>query len=499
MALAAPNGYVDLYSAVNRQNTDLNIIGVVTDCLPATLSRGTDWMCTFSLADSRVGGYGEGLKVRFFRPRESELPAIRGTGDVVVLRNVKSKIWSGMTVIMSGWASSWIVFPASSIPEKPPPNCVQLKYIKDVRAPVPTSAEMLYAISLCNAQDRNTFTAPAEPRATLIPTTEPSLSGSNSRQKFSVVKDVVIDKFYDLVGQVVKIFPNNGRTELYITDYTSNTLLYNYEWGREGEDGVPKEGDPHGYLPRASGKKWRGPFGKMTLMVTLWPPHSYFAETNVKEDDFVFLRNVRIKYSGDVKLEGGLHTDRRDSDRIDVNILKDCSDDRVKDVLRRKKEYGKNFKQQSEELIAEARGQKRKAGEEGENLSKAQARKRRKQLREREQQERQRQQRQSNDENDNNQKGDQNAGPPVILKRKIELNQNGQSFTTELRLENGLLTLLCPFSPMHSSVRPSPLSFLNSLARPKSLYQHASRENLYASLSKYLFSCHRPCGRFLPA
>ena len=380
MEAAVPSGYTDLYKASNRYNAELNLMGVVTDFLPPTQSRGSDWMCTFTIADSTYGGGGDGLKVRFFRPTQTELPCIKGTGDVVVLRNVKVKQWSGMTIAMSSWGSSWIVFLADTIPTKVPSSHMVLKHLKDLRAPVPSISESLYAIALCNSQDRKCFTAPVESNVPSISTSssleKPSFSiAPVQRQKFSLVENVAIDSFYDLVGQVVKLYPNNGRTELYITDYTSNNLLYAYEWGREGE-ASSRDGDPYGYAPRSS-NKWRGPLGKMTLTVTLWPPHSHFVHSDVKEDDFVFLRNVRIKYSADSKVEGGMHTDRRYPDRIDVTVLRDHHDDRVKDVLRRKREYGKRFESQRQAFEKEARGEKRKQSDDGDELSKGQVKRKR--------------------------------------------------------------------------------------------------------------------------
>ena len=464
MTLTAPPGYVDLYKASNRPDTDINVIGVVTDFLPPARSKGTDWVCTFSLADSTLGGHGDGLKVRFFRPLDKELPAVHGIGDVVILRNVKSKLWSGMTLILSGWGSSWTVFHAASIPERIQTAQVQLKYVKETRAPAPTSVEMQYAISLCNTQDRSTFTKAEEPKAS-ISSTAPANSMSSTtiraRQKFSVVKDVVVDNFYDLVGQVVKIWPNNGRTELYISDYTSNALLFNYEWGREGNFGETRDADTYSHLSRLGSKKWPGPFGKMTLMVTLWPPHSSFAESDVKENDFVFLRNTRIKYNSDGRLEGGLHTDRRYSERIDVTILNDHSDDRVKDVLRRKKDYSKRFKQQSEELIAEARGQKRNVEEDSEPLSKNQRRKKRKQQQQEQQKQKQKQKGQSWHVNDEHQSKEEHGGEPLsILKLKNNLNQNSESLASRPPVHQPSSTNTCP-SPVHCThplIRPRPLS-----------------------------------------
>ena len=377
-----PPGFSDLFSVSSRLNVDVNVMGVVTDFLPPARSRGSDWMSTFSIAD-HTSGYGDGQKVKFFRLQESDLPRFQGTGDVVMLWNVKLKEWSGMRILLSGFASTWAVFSQPSIPAAMSSQS-PMKCIKERKAPEPKLAEMKYAVTLCNSRDRSSYSASVpETTSNISPSgiAAPTI-GFPSNPKFSLIKDMECDKFYDLVGQVVRIFPNSGRTELYITDYTQNGLLYNHEWGIDDED-ASRDGDEYGYAPRVK-KKWRGPYGKKTLTVTLWPPHTYWAQTNVKEDDFVFLRNVRAKFSADQKLEGVLHSDRRYPDRVDITILhsKDGSDDRVKDVLRRKRDYIKQFKDQSKEFVDDVRGQKRKGNDNSESLSKNQLKKKRKQERE---------------------------------------------------------------------------------------------------------------------
>lgn len=454
MALEPPSGFVDLYAASNQYNRDISIIGVVTDVLPPTRSKGSDWMLTFSITDSTITGHEYAQKVRIFNPTQAGLPAVQGTGDVIMLWNVKVKEWSGMSIVISNRATSWLVFPSSCIPEKPPPSGVQIEYLKSVRAPIPTGAQMLYATSLCNSQDRETFSAFIRPNLETksVPLSSLSSNITGSRQKFSLIKDVAVDTYYDLVGQVVKVYPNNGRVELYITDYTSNGLLYNYEWGREGENAVVREGDPYGHISRGVGKKWRGPFGKMTLTVTLWDPHAYYTQNNVKEDQFVFLRNVHIKWSRDAKVEGVLHTDKRYPSRIDITIL-DTGDDRVKDVLRRKRDYAAKFKMQSEELVGEARGQKRKQSGEGEALSKNQLRKRRKQERELAKRE------QCKTKQDLQDGGDERNARATIFP-KLELNKNSMCYKSKhADLTPNLIFNQSPAPTLRSLQGPSHLFF----------------------------------------
>ena len=423
MALILPGGFVDLYTASRRNNVEVNIMGVVIDVLPPAKSRGPDWIVTFSITDSTMVDYERGLKVRFFKPMESELPKIQGTGDVIILRSVKINQWSGMTTAISSYATSWTVFPESSIPEKALSR-LQLKYINQSRGPPPLPSEMQYAIELCNSQNRSSYI-----KALTVSSEKSDISGIQEalpnqvqpiitrREKFALVKDLQIDNFYDLVGQVVKIYPKLDHVELYITDYTSNAKLFNHQLSSPVED--DPGGDTFGYIDRNhTSRQWPGPFGKLTLTVTLWPPHSYFARSEIKEKDFVFLRNVRIKNSQDSKIEGSMHTDKRHEERIDIHLIKDHrDDDRVKNILRRKLEYIEKSKAQSGSFIDQARLPKRKQEQE-KPLSKGQ-KKRRRQQSERNSK--------SNPENIENTSQHQNSNTetlPSAKSDKLDLNKN---------------------------------------------------------------------------
>lgn len=383
MSPTIPPGCLNINSALNRLNAQVNLMGVVTDFLAPGQSKGTDLMSSFSIADSSYRGvYDGGLKVRFFSPLASELPAIRRTGDLILLRGIKIKEWSGMTVGLSTRGTSWVVFPADSIPEKAPSSAVQLKNVKNARGLAPTPAEMQYAIGLCNSLDEHTFTAPSSQltESARVPLTLNAPSTLQWRDKFALVKDVNANTYYDLVGQVVRLYASNGRVELYLTDYTGNCLLWNYPEPDEG-DGCGREGDEFSYTAgNSANKKWKGPYGKLTLTVTLWGNNAYFVQQHVKENDFVHLRNVHIKFSKDAKVEGALHSDRRYPERIDVNVLNNNDeDDRVKDVLRRKRDFWKKYNNKAEDLIHQTNALKRKDMEDDKPLSKNQARKKRKQ------------------------------------------------------------------------------------------------------------------------
>ncbi|KAL8999833.1 MAG: hypothetical protein Q9169_001373 [Polycauliona sp. 2 TL-2023] len=373
MLSKSSTGFVPVSSLSSCANREVNVIGLVIDFLPAQRSRGTDWMCSFRLADEKT--YDEGFLIRYFKPSEAELPQV-ANGDVVILQRIKISQWSGMLVGISTWSTLWTVCPATSIPAAVPTGRIHLQCNPGKGAGPPTEEQLRSAIELCNSRDRTTSnTGPPNidtpsMNSTQTAATDASIASVPSsivgrRDKFTLLKDISANMFCDLVGQVVKTYPGNGVAELYITDYTSNNLLFNYGWGHDDDD------------QDSIRPKWPGPLGKHTLAVSLFPPHSYYATSNVEESQYVFLRNTRIKYCQDSRLEGCLHTDKRYPDRVDITIIKDKNDTRIKDLLRRKLEYGKRFSDQKDAFISMSEGQKRKQTEEP-KLSKNQLKKQRK-------------------------------------------------------------------------------------------------------------------------
>ena len=346
-------------------------------------------MFTFSLADHSMGGnfgaFNEGLKVRFFRKSEGDLPPVREIGDVVILRRLKMTEYQGMRMGISGYSTGWTVFPISRWRETGSATAPSPSFIKDSKDSSPSEAEMQYARELCSlaTQTDSVSASAADPSSvglhnnsfagsTLSPpsSARPVITNSTPRRdKFSLIADVKADTYYDLTGEVVKIYPSNGVVELYISDYTSNQLLYDYEWG-SGENRDNSTYD----------RRWPGPFGKYTLMVTLWEPHSYFAQNSVEQGDIVSLRNMYVKYSKSGKLEGVVHTDRMHPERIGITVINDTAkekDSKVKNILMRRSEYERTSEKTVRKAEATARGQKRKAAGEGRQVAKSTARKRR--------------------------------------------------------------------------------------------------------------------------
>lgn len=196
---------------------------------------------------------------------------------------------------------------------------------------------------------------------------------TNSKRRCMLLKDVSCGTFVDLFGQVVKTFSEGHRFLLYVTDYTHNKGLFNYAVPDDGDGS--RDGDEFNYIGRAR-RKWPGPYGKMTIQITLWDPHAFFARQHVKEEDIIFLQNVNIKpdrHSG--RIEGSIHTDRLYPDKLYIRVLDDSdSEDRVKELIKRKRQYWKKFNE--EHPRSEDPANKRSVSDDEEQRSKVSKKKR---------------------------------------------------------------------------------------------------------------------------
>jgi protection of telomeres protein 1 len=344
-----PLGFVDLINAYEQKDKSHNVIGLIVDHLPATKSAGTDYVSTFTLWDPSWPN-GLGLKCRYFQKEEARLPQIRANGDVMLLRNLRVKDYRGETLGISHFSTSWTVFPHDSIPEsvedvttEPP----RPKFDKLAPTTAPKRTELEYITRLCNSRSRKDFAMPPPATSLQIAAIQQAAGGTPSAsredRKFSLVKDLVRPahfSFANFLGDVRRVYQNDFRVDLSITDYTAHDDLYCYAHHDEDQDA--SLGDRFGYMS-AEKKAWPGPWGRMTITIVLWEPHATFARRAVKEGDYVFLRNVKVCMGRDGRnLEGKIHGDPMNPDKINVMIYKPAdaeANPRMKSLLLRKREY----------------------------------------------------------------------------------------------------------------------------------------------------------------
>lgn len=527
MASVLPKGFVDVSTALTRRSGEVNVMGRVTDFQVPKPSRGTDWMSTFTLTDAMAAGsYDECIRVKYFKPLEREHPQIRSHGDIVLVRNLPIKEFNGAVGGLSTKTTSWTVFPVGSVPEKAPPNRLTIKNLRLPTTEEPKYSEMLYVIELCNSRDKSLDKSSGIPISSMDSSTlsasaiEKPTQGSVSstktggractsgRDKFSLIKDLEIDKFYDIVGQVVKLYANNNRLEMYVTDYTTSNSLYKYEWDKEENNTFSSS--------MSKSKKWPGPYGKMTLMTTLWPPHSDFADGLIKPGHFVFMQNVHIKSDRDNRMEGAMHEDRYYRNKVLIRGLND-DDERVKNVLRRKREYTEKFKAQSETFVRDVRSLKDN-GDQSKKPNTKTARKKRRL--ERQQQaalekdqplsKKQKKHHNAQKEEDQSPQSSPSAAQPPPPKpttksTRSDLNKNGisppfpGSFPLPLFIPDPspLLEINILHSPLHQPHNPHNPSLHYPLPGPKPHGHYPLRNNTHAPLPKQQIPRHPPSRRFL--
>lgn len=340
-----PPGSIGLTIAFETRDENYGVIGVCTDFLPITRSGGTDHTIKFTLHDPGwLSGYG--MDFRFFRKEESQLPQIRDPGDILIIKNVKTKDLKGFTVGLSNGSTNWIVLAGRSVLDSTCPQGSDITmHASSRRGLKPTKTELQYAKAIAAMEDSGLWPKPA-PVTSFQAATTTKADGTSSgapKERFRLIEDIgrpdntLGYTFVDILGEVRRIFDNDSRLEISITDYTSNKDLYEYK-SAHSEDGY--DGDKFGHI--VPQKKWPGPWGKMIMMITLWDENADFARKEVQEGKFVFLRNVQIKFDRTGhKLEGHCRGDRNRS-RVNVSVLKKHEKDgneRYKALLQRKRDY----------------------------------------------------------------------------------------------------------------------------------------------------------------
>lgn len=218
-----------------------------------------------------------------------------------------------------------------------------------------------------------------------LPTTEEfdaiKIQSARIQDKFSLLKDTKDGNFYDILVQAVKEPHDLGdKVSIWVTDYTENAAFFHHAYAGDltntGTD-VGQDGDPYGYTSKYSVAKaktdWPGPFGKRSLQMTCWEPHATSMRESVKAGTWLRLRNVQIKYgSNGSNLEGFLHDDLGAfAGKLYIEVLNtvlapgedtDSIEPRLKEAVRRKRDYEKSKKFQLKELKSGCGGKNEKAG-----------------------------------------------------------------------------------------------------------------------------------------
>ena len=277
-------------------------------------------------------------------------------------------MYNGGVSLLANRATEIHILPASKIP----PNLSGLtnsswRSYPPNKGRRPTASETAYVIEA--NQHAEDLDLPS-----IMEFQERSIQATNMKDKFALLKDVEPDRFYNILGEVVQVYDDGSyeRLTMHLSDYTANSEFYNHAWeGSQAPNG--RDGDEHNYLksrPKAR-KDWPGPYGKMSIQLTLFDGHASFVREQVKTKEWVLLRNVQIKYGNQGgRLEGFLRGDRNSFEgKVQVEVMKqsdelDENDSRWKEAVARKYQWEKKFKQEKQDLLDEAASKKRKREDE---------------------------------------------------------------------------------------------------------------------------------------
>lgn len=297
-----PPGFVPICQ-IHKQpyGKQINVVGLVTDAFTPRQTR-RDWQLTFKISVACVSPAE--IKVSFFKEDRHDLPRDVKEGAVVALQNIKVNHYQDVRSLLSSHKTAWAVFDVTKGAEQ--------GVIKS------ESTGFKHHERLLDCARRLKLGAPSKAPSS------GSVSGVRMERSPSLIKDVVVDKFHDLTGEVIKMYTaGTGAVDLHITDYTRNNLLPEY---------LPQDA---GY---GNDKKWDGPYGKRSLKIEVYDPHATWLRDNAERGSLLRLRNVRIKIGKGALLEGNLWEDRLYPEKVCVWSLTD-EDPAVQQLLGRKTGY----------------------------------------------------------------------------------------------------------------------------------------------------------------
>lgn len=330
------------------------------------LTLSVDFKSTMVLYDLSTED-GAGIDLSIFRP-EKEIPAV-SAADVIVLYNVKVQRWRSDPIsLITHFSTCILVYSASKIPR--PPQSASIAMLpppaRKAKNKDPTENEnryvsyMFHTISKDAIPDQEEFAAK-------------STASLNLKEKFSLLQDVHDSKFYDLIVQVAREpYDLGDKVTLYVSDYTENDGFFNYTW--DGVKDLETRGDVWGYTSKdkengnPKDDEWVGPYGKKAMQITVFDPHADYARNELHAGDWISIRNVYIKTGNNgMHLEGFVREARNQTASTNHMVIldthdRDSIDPKLKDAIRRCRDYNKEKKADIKRLktAEDGGGEKRK-------------------------------------------------------------------------------------------------------------------------------------------
>lgn len=320
-----------------------NVMGVCTDYLQPTQSRGTDLtmkmhLWDLSCADGSAGLSRHGMQIRMFYPSLERCPCLESTGDIVIMRNLKNRSYGSDVFGLSSRTTVWTVIYASSLADSTAPDFSDVKYkVDEDRDLRPSVEEFTYAKQLLQTKDPSSLSGPA--KSTILDVSSVIVASGGQapthKGKFRLFKDLETPTngrsglaFADLLGEVIKVYDGNSNVEIKMTDYTEHPLLYPYTPGTDDQSEYPS--------------------GRMTMNITCWDEHANYIRAAARSGDLMLgmymqLRNVQIVLDRNgAVLEGKLRGGNSNFG-CGISIYKTKEErnhnPRFKELLQRRKEH----------------------------------------------------------------------------------------------------------------------------------------------------------------
>lgn len=366
-----PPGFVtaqDILDGNVRVHSRVNVVGVITDFRSPVPTKGADWKCQIRFYDLSVeDDEGSSLSLNVFRP-EKEMPTA-GCGDVILLLSVKiQRYQSEAPSLITHKETKVHIYSAAKIPKHPANALCALRPPSRPQDRPPAQKENAYVAYMFHKIGK--ARVPTESEFEVM-----TVRSRNVKEKFSLLEGVQDGRFCDIVVQVVKEpYDQGDKITLWVSDYTENMAFFHHALD-SGILAEESDNDPFGYTTKhsmaaVSKTGWNGPFGKKSLQITCFEPHATaIRDGRISVGTWVSIRNLQVKIGHNASnLEGYLREDREaHGPKLGISPL-DPRDDpeninpRLKDALRRKRDYERVKKDQLQDISEAAKaGQKRKA------------------------------------------------------------------------------------------------------------------------------------------
>ena len=368
--LSLPEDVLEIYRFHQLPERSVaNVCGRIIDFLPTSKSRGVDYQKQITIKDIHedpnpdvLARQPNELVVKLFGSDTKWLPPVDQVGNVIFFKRLKAVTWQAQRRGLSSWDTHFVLFlnegqldaktqHAHEVVKSHTGVCmVRPEKAGDVNRELQDYASMMHqrfesrrAASIRDPP-RN---APTGPRAgpgplrqslpqnyTFYAQGQPAAPRENVVQhyrpdgwydsRFSTISDLTTGSYSaTIIGEIVKLFDGFQYLDVYVTDYTSSPLLYDYQADRSS-------------YPQYS---FQGPAGRMTLKVELHDPHRRALTMNFAHGDLVMLRNVKCKMAGSGDgLEATMWPDKKFADKLHV-VIPDPDDVRVRDLEERRRAF----------------------------------------------------------------------------------------------------------------------------------------------------------------